>query len=321
MDVTSSVHLVKPLVKGLSTWIPFVHRAFYDQHAGGSTGSAAYCYGVWLKHLSLLWQHGMDSMPETVLELGPGASLGTGIAALLSGADSYIAVDAVRYSRPTANVVVLRDLVALFQTRAPRPAKAWPDYDKYLDSGLFPSHILTQERLRRSLAPERVATLAAALSASNVASARPAICYRTWSDADPLGVEEVSLVFSHSVMQHVTDLDNVYRHCRRWLKPGGWVSHQIDLSSHGITDEWNGHYLFGERLWTLVAGHRPYFINREPCSTHLRILEEHGFELVSLARRVRSDGLPRTSLAPRWQRLSDDDLGTEAVFVVARKRP
>ena len=30
--------------------------------------------------------------------------------------------------------------------------------------------------------------------------------------------------------EHVTDLDYTYHALRRWLKPEGWVSHQIDFS-------------------------------------------------------------------------------------------
>ena len=109
MNLRLAFDVLRLVAKGLATWVPGAGYAI-DLGAGGKTGSAAYCYGVWLKHLTLLWQHGMRSMPGTVLELGPGSSLGTGLAALLSGAERYLALDAVRYAEPRLDTLVLHEL-------------------------------------------------------------------------------------------------------------------------------------------------------------------------------------------------------------------
>jgi hypothetical protein len=76
-----------------------------------------YCYEVWLKHLTLLWANGLRTIPDTVAELGPGDSLGTGLAALLSGANHYYALDIIRYADTPRNLMIFDQLVDLFQRR------------------------------------------------------------------------------------------------------------------------------------------------------------------------------------------------------------
>src|SRR3977135_940863 len=41
-----------------------------------ATQSARYCYSVWLRHLVNAWQQGLHTLPEVVVELGPGSSQG-----------------------------------------------------------------------------------------------------------------------------------------------------------------------------------------------------------------------------------------------------
>jgi hypothetical protein len=311
---------VMTLAKGLATWIPGVHRAFNDSKAGIGTGAASYCYGVWMKHLTLLWEHGMHGMPATVVELGPGSSIGTGLAALLSGAERYVGIDAVAHATPEANLKVFRELCCLFEQRAPRPRPGFPAFDKYLDANLFPSHILTPARLEDALAPARLNRLQQAVMALSSPSPRPAIRYHTWSARNGLGEAQVDLIFSHVVMNQIDDLDFVYERCARWARPGAWMSHQIDLSSLETTPEWNGHRRYGELTWRLIAGNRPYFVNRATIGTHLAMMKSKGFDIVEVIRGKRDDGLTREQHAPRWRSQSDEDLVTRTAFVIARRR-
>ena len=308
------------MAKGLLSWVPGVQAAFLDRRAAHGTGSASYCYNVWIKHLALLHANGMDTIPGSVLELGPGESIGTGVAALLSGAERYVAIDAVPHMRQEANLAVFRELVGLFRTRAPRPPGGFPSIESCLDARRFPGAALGEAHLERTLAPERVARIEHAVRSIGRTDPGAMIRYCTWSAPQPVAPGSVGLVFSHVVLNHVDDLQATYGNCARWLAPGGWMSHHIDLTCLGTATEWNGHRAYGDLAWKVMRGNRPYFVNREPLTVHVRTIQEAGFDVVRVIRCPLGGGIKRDRLAPRWQGISDEDLATESSFIVARRR-
>jgi SAM-dependent methyltransferase len=144
--------------------------------------------------------------------------------------------------------------------------------------------------------------------------------YATWDEGALPGDGTADLVFSHAVLNLVEDLDALFASCARWVKPGGWMSHQIDLCDHGIVPQWYGQLCYSDRTWRFLRGRRAVFANRERCSGHLRRFERHGFEILAMIRKLRFDGLPRELLAERYRDAAEDDLRCTDLFVVARKR-
>ena len=69
-----------------------------------------------------------------------------------------------------------------------------------------------------------------------------------------------------------------------WLKPGGYASHIVDFTAHGLSPFWNGHWAYSSFQWRLVRGRREFLLNREPLSRHLAGASKAGFELMSLVR-------------------------------------
>jgi hypothetical protein len=72
-------------------------------------------------------------------------------------------------------------------------------------------------------------------------------------------------------------------------------------------------------MWALMRGRRPYFINREPRSTHLRLLAACGFRVVCDRPTRAVPTRSATQLAPRFRQLSEDDRSTATAFVQAVK--
>lgn len=307
------------IVKGLATYIPGMYEKFAGNKTGGTT-SSTYCYEVWIKHLTMLQHNGMHTIPATVAELGPGDSIGMGLAALLSGVHHYHAFDVIKYANTDRNLVVFDELVELFKRRAPRPSKGWPDYDGYLDENLFPGHILSDEHLEKMLAPERLNRIRTAIMQPDTEHGDISIKYVVpWNSAAVIKPNSVELIFSHSVLEHVTNLDDTYQAFASWLQPRGWMSHQVDFTAHYVAKPWNAHWSISDLEWKLIIGKRPYLLNRQPVTVHEELLKKNNFEIICLLKRYREDGISRSQLASRWKSLSDDELRCSGVFFQARK--
>jgi SAM-dependent methyltransferase len=289
----------------------------------GGTDSAGYCYAIWLRHLSMIQRAGLATRLEVVAELGPGDSIGIGLASLLGGAQRYTGLDAARLAATNRNLALFDELVALFRCRAPIPDdQEYPRIRPHLASYEFPASILTETDLESSLAPDRVAALRRELSnlPADHAPNRAINYIAPWGRADPIAPGSQDLVFSQAVLQSVTDIAAVYACMSRWLRPGGVMSHSISMESLGSASRWNGHWTYSDTAWRLVNGFSGHGVNREPMSGHLRLIRDGGFEIVDLQTTRRGDGIARRELAARFRHLDDDDLQTNGFYVLALKR-
>jgi hypothetical protein len=312
---------IKPrsLAIGIATYIPGL-RNFTGRKTGG-TVSARYCYSVWLRHLCMLHWHGLPTTFETVVELGPGDSLGVGLAALLSGAERYAALDAIRYADSARNLQILEDLIALFRNRTPIPDQMeFPLVQPPLSSYAFPADFLTPARLEAALNPARLDVIRAAVAnpRMNLRDGGP-VCYNAPWTVGTIENDAVDLIFSQGVLQFVCDLPGVYTEMAGWLKTGGIMSHEIAFQSIGLTIEWNGHWFCSDALWRLAVGRRRHATNREPHSTHVALLQRAGCQIITDERIVRPSRISRAQLAPRFQHLTDEDLTTSSVLIQAVK--
>jgi len=309
--------LARLINNGLLSYIATARRTPKSE---GEPDSAEYCYGVWMKHLVLLHKNGMRTIPSTLVELGPGSSLGVGLCALLSGVNTYYALDMVRYTDTAKNCNMLDELIQLFQLRTARPTKGWPDFDKFLDTNLFPGSILTDHLLRVSMSKKRISLIREALTNSNFFHKNISVKYIVpWSGERDIESGTVDVVISHAVLEHVVDLDKTYGSIYAWLKPGGMMSHQIDFTSHGLSQEWNGYRSFSEIMWKLMVGKQTYLINRQPYSVHRRLIKKNGFKMKCELKKYRKDGIQRSQLSSRWRNISADDLSCSGTFIQAQK--
>ena len=301
-------------------------RFLKSAYRTGGTDSARYCYAVWLRHLWLVHRGALRANLAAVTELGPGDSIGIGLAALLGGVERYAGLDVVNLIDRERNLAIFDELVELYRCRAPIPGDAeFPQVRPRLADYAFPADMLGDHDIDRNLAPARVTALRHELSTGGTTyETGRAINYVVpWASRDALPSASQDLVFSQGVLQFVPDIASVYAAMYHWLRPGGVISHRISFDSHGTATRWNGHWAYSDLAWRLVNG---FFgqgvgqgVNREPMSRHLQVIRDSGFEILDLIPSMRRDGIDRRQLARRFRHLGNEELETNGIYVLARK--
>lgn len=259
--------------------------------------SARYCYAVWLRHLVTLAHHGIER-PGEVAELGPGRSLGVGMAAVLSGTHRYTGLDAFRLrERDTAIATELTDLYAA-STDIPGDAE-FPQMQPQLPSYVYPSELIAFDPARVRW-PEAIAY------------------HAPWMTVAPRGTADLAI--SQATMLVVDQPARAYARLADWLRPGGVMSHALNFSSVGLTEDWAAHWTLGRDEWRAKEGDVPYRYNRLPHSAHLALIRAAGCDIVADITEPTPSHVTRRDLHRDFADLTDDDLRIRRAVVIARKR-
>ncbi len=307
------------LLGGMKSYLP-VQLSKYKGTGGTTTGS--YCYSVWLRHMGIIGRHVPGFQPKNMVELGPGDSIGLGLAALLTGTDRYIGLDVLEHASRETNLKILDELVALLSKKADAAdEKSFPRLYPRLKDYSYPHGVFNDATVSERLKPAYVEALRAELQGTLKG---PKINYVCPYGSDSVAPGSADLVISQVTLQdmdHTRARDDLTRNLEvmaRWLKAGGVMSHQIDFSCPGGA-VWNHHWAFSDLEWTIIRGKRPYYVNRAPLSEYHRLFNSLGFDIVGVEPVTRA-GLTRGQVAQRFKDLPDDDFQTAAALFVAVKR-
>ena len=302
------------IVFGMLTWVPILD-AWRQRHAStGGSDSARYCYSVWFRHLMVLDRCGFKISGAQIGELGPGDSLGIGLAALLSGAARYVGLDIVAHSARADLGKMLDELRQMYLEKQRIPDEVeFPRVRPKIDSCEFPDHLIDWTNF-----PTKADAIRKHVKDGLDSS--PLLGYRVpWTSLPHINEGSLDLIFSQAVLEHVDDLEETYQAMFAWLKPGGYASHVIDFKAHGRSPFWNGHWAYSDWEWTLVRGKREYLLNREPMSTHIAHAKKVGFEVLVLRPEQAANGLELAALSSRFRRMDAVDAQTRGVLLVLKK--
>jgi len=255
---------IRPLLGEILSYVPGLYSWWDMQRPTGNTASASYAKSIWQFHLSNIRKHINGYLPSDVVELGPGASLGSCISALSEGVDNALGLDVCPYAQSSSmNLRILNELL---------PEESNPALHADLKQDIMRLDTYLPKAKLKFLAP--------------------------WTDDNILPESSIDFIFSHSVLEHVTLPEDCYKACFTLLRPGGVMSHKIDHSSHAITKSWNGHYVIPDWLWTLLQGGKPYLLNRLTLEEHRKEILDAGFEII-YEDFVKSDPTYRNCIHPK----------------------
>jgi hypothetical protein len=296
-----------------------VDRRKQDARTFG-TDNSRYCYAVWLRHLVHAHKFGFNQINSVVAELGPGESIGIGLAALLTGSRKYYALDVHTYWNTERNLMVFDKLVELFRNRTDIPDNhEFPKVYPLLDDYRFPSQILNDNLMNQMLTEDRIIHLRSAIKNMDRNSSDEIQFFVPWEKNTEIETGSLDYIFSQAVLQYVDNIDSTYEKMNSLLREGAMMSHCIDFSSHGMTKSWNGQWLYSDAEWKFLNGNKKVILNREPKSAHLLTNANNGFQILTTKDLKKEIEFPKTQFHKKYSSLSETDAGTAVSFIVSRK--
>lgn len=296
LRLARSRYIATRLLKNAVLHIPGVARLDQRRQAllTGPMNDPEYLLGILDGHLRRLRRHGGLLGGLRALELGPGNSLGQGFMLLLLGAESVTAVDVRRFATAaTGRDVYSRLCERVRSGELPEgmlPAHDWLDRARALlpDGAKFP---IEGGRLRYEI---------------------------SHGGRLPSSDASIELLYSCSVLEHVTDPKGVYAEMARVVRPGGLLSHIVDLRDHHHPDPFD-FLRYEDGLWKRMQGRSAGSTNRLRASEHRGLLVDAGFEILE-EETIRAPRVPeRESLAPRFRDRDPEDLAILTLVYTARR--
>lgn len=247
----------------------------------GSMADPQYALGVFRNHLAQACLQ-EEIFRGLCLEIGPGDSLLTAVAAHAAGFSGTLLVDTGAWAQ--RNVQQLRAVAVEEGVGAERTGR-WTTFEEALTD--LNAHYL----------PTGIDALRALPGAS------------------------VSFAFSQAVLEHIRkgEYQEFLQQLYRILEPGSLSSHRVDLQDH--LSKGLNNLRFSDRVWESdFFASSGFYTNRLGLRDHVEAFEAAGFIIEKLVSdRFPVLPLPRTRMATRFRTRSDEELLVCGFDIVVRK--
>jgi SAM-dependent methyltransferase len=262
--------------------IPYSFWKKIGIYSHGEMQDADYVFRVFDKHLI---SSGLSGRAGLVgLEMGPGDSVGSAVAAKAKGFSAFYLVDAGDFANR--------------------------DVETYKEMGRIGARLgLAPPDLERASSFEDILSACDAIYSTNGMQS-----YRE------IPAASVDLIFSQAVLEHVrrNEFVQIAAEMRRILKPDGVASHQVDLRDHlggGLNN-----MRISSGLWeTELMSRSGFYTNRIRFSEMCGIFERAGFLVdVESVARWNTVPIPIKRLAPEFRHFSEEELLVSSFHVLLR---
>jgi SAM-dependent methyltransferase len=250
----------------------------------GAMDSPEYALATFKAHLDGVHAFGFVLQGRTVLELGPGDTVATGLIASVLGANQCVLIDTGPYARTDI--------------------RAYVQILEYLETHGLIGEVPRVEGFSQLLRNWHVTYLTEGLQSLREVPST-----------------SIDLIVSQAVLEHLrlSEFDAIQGELHRVLRPGGFVSHVIDLKDHlggGLNNLRFSPGLW-ERDWMAGSG---FYTNRIRYYDMLRRFSSAGYEITSqVTDRWHQLPTPRVRLHEQFRDLPEEDLNVRGLRVVLRR--
>ncbi len=134
--------------------------------------------------------------------------------------------------------------------------------------------------------------------------------------------EQFDLIISRSTLEHVYDIEGVFRSISDLLRPDGRTVHKVDFRNHGLFAAQGPVYFlrFPRWLWQLASSHSG-LPNRRRKSDLLSLMAKFGLVLDRMidTELLSAEEIRAARVYLSESRISDEDLAVQGIFFAARK--
>jgi SAM-dependent methyltransferase len=264
--------------------IPYSFWKRIGIYSHGEMQNPDYVFKVFNNHFI---HSGLSGRPGLVgLEMGPGDSVGSAVAAKAMGFSAFYLVDAGEYANRDVETYKEMSRICSQEGLAPPDLERANSFDDILVAcdAVYLTHGLQSYR--------------------------------------DIPTASVDFIFSQAVLEHVrrNEFAQIAAEMRRILKPDGVASHQVDLRDH-LGGRLNNMRIASDWWETDRMARSGFYTNRIRYSEMCATFEQAGF-LVDVESAVRWKEVPIAAkqLAPEFRHLSLDDLLVSSFHVLLRRR-
>jgi hypothetical protein len=314
---------IKQLVFGVISFVPFANK-LYKRVIGESSYSnsnSRFCYSMWLRILVTMHESKLETRLTNIAEIGNSSSLGVGLAALLTGVETYTSLEVIKSGNIVKNLKMFEELIKLFRAKEDIPDdKVFSRINLQLADYKFPTNILTDKRMSVLLSEERLNNIRNSIQNIGQNNNTDIIsAYIPWELSINHLVESMDLIISRAVMEHIDDYEDIYYKLNLCLKANGIMLHDVEYHHHGIGRHWNSHWEYSSFIWNLIKGKRLFITNRTTHSMQCESLKRTGFQILLEKRIIRTTRIQSKCLTKEFRDISDIDLNTYGGWFLVSK--